>query len=612
MRFIGVWFRRFMGMKLRMKLIVFYVLLILIPSLVNGLIHYRTSSDIILNNSRESMMEIVKKNNEIIDILLSGIEQRTLSLISDPDLFHLFDRTKPENDLELVRMDKKATLILNKYFGQDQALYSAQLVTSYYSFGGTTTITTNSPYVSVSPQGFLASDIYAEAKGGKGRLIWTPTYDFTEKFNQAQLLPMEPRFRYMFSASRVVNSAPLIDGLVQTLDAAIERPVLLLNFNESFYRSVFARSLSIKGSYFYIVTPQGHVISHPDIGKLGTIQADEVVDQARLSASGTLLSRMNGEEMLVCYDVSHATGWITVSVVPYKELIGNLPVVRYWDLLMTAMSTMLAIVLAYMASGWLTQPIKRLLVAIQLTGSGDFSTKIPEPSGFEFRILIQKFNQMNGRIQDLIRENYEVRLREKEAEIMALNLQLNPHFLYNTLNIINWMAIEKEQRSISRMIVSLSTMLQYTVKNKKEQVRLQDELEWLKSYLHIMEQRFEGVFTVHYELEMLPGDARVPKLFLQPIVENAILHGFESMEHGGLILLSGEQRNGALHFRVEDNGRGMSEESLQALRSPEAQGIGIGNVEQRIKLLYGEIYGLSIASVPGRGTTVTIVIPYER
>ncbi|MDQ8737709.1 sensor histidine kinase [Paenibacillus sp. LHD-38] len=600
-------------MKFRTKLILFFVLLISLPSVINGYINYNASSDIIVRNARDSIQEIVKKNNEIGDIVYKNIEERTVALISDPDLFRLFDRPQPANDYELVKMDRQATAILYKYFGHSQDFYTVQLMTSYYSFGsGTHTYTTNSPFVSVSPEGFQKSYIYEQVKERQGSIVWVPTYDLTRVYNQEQLFGMDQKFKMVFSSARMINSSPIIDGVSHSWPESVERPVLLINFNEEFYRNTVEQRLPVPDSYFYIVSRDGQIVTHPDISKLGTIDENEWYLHEFKASSGTSLVKEDGEDVLIAYDTSKVTDWITVSVIPYNQLLRNLPTVRYMDLLIALALIVMAIVIASFIAGRLTNPIKKMLVAIQLTGSGDFSTKIPDQSQLEFRILIKKFNHMNEKIQELIKENYESTLREKEAEIMALNLQLNPHFLYNTLNIINWMAIDRDDRAISKMIVSLSTMLQYTVNNKQEIVKLKDDLEWLRSYTHIMENRFEGVFKVEYELDQLPGDCKVPKLFLQPIVENAIIHGFEALEKGGVIRISGQVRGEMLFFEVSDNGKGMSAQHVQTLLNPEAKGIGVKNIAQRISLIYGERSQLHIHSEIGKGTVVAVTIPLQK
>ncbi|KQO00634.1 cache domain-containing sensor histidine kinase [Paenibacillus sp. Leaf72] len=608
---------RVRDMKFRTRLILFFVLLITLPSVLNGILHYSASSDIIVTNARDSMLEIVKKNNEIGDIVFSNIEERTVSLISDPDLYRLFNRPKPQNDYELVQMDRQATVILNKYFGHDQDLYTAQLVTSYFSFGsGSGMYTSSSPFVSADPQGFRKSAIYKEVMASRGSLIWVPTYDLTRAFQQEALYDMDAKFRMVFSCARLLNSSPIIDGAIYNWPEHVERPVLLLNFNESFYQRSVQQSLSaVQGSYFYIVSKDGKIVTHPELSKLGTADHNQWYKTEFRQPFGTSLVKENGEDVLISYDTSQVTGWVTVNVTPYKQLLGNLPAIRYMDILSGVALLIISIVIASFIAGRLTQPIKKMLVAIQMTGAGDFTAKIPDQPQLEFRILTKKFNVMNDKIRELIQENYESRLREKETEIMALNLQLNPHFLYNTLNIINWMAIDRDEPAISRMIVSLSSMLQYTVKNKQEMVRLRDDLNWLQSYTHIMENRFDGIFKVAYDLEGVPEDSLVPKLFLQPLVENAMIHGFESGEpgeQGGLVNISGRMVEDRLLFEVSDNGKGMSPQQAADARSKEGAGIGMSNVISRLALLYGEQAELRVRSKPGEGTTITVVIPLQR
>ncbi len=139
---------------------------------------------------------------------------------------------------------------------------------------------------------------------------------------------------------------------------------------------------------------------------------------------------------------------------------------------------------------------------------------------------------MNGKIQRLIEENYESKIKEKEAEITALNLQLDPHFMYNTLNLINLISVENGQDEVSEMIVSLSTMLKYTVKSQKPLVPFKDDWEYLKSYMYIIKKRFEGKFYFQYEMDPRLFVYGVPKFFLQPFVENALVHAFDSQADG--------------------------------------------------------------------------------
>ncbi|MCA1291975.1 sensor histidine kinase [Paenibacillus sp. alder61] len=604
-------FRRFARLKFRTKLIVYYVLLITLPMILISYAYYRTSSDIILKNASDSMREVVKKNNQYNDIVLNRIKDQSLSLLADPDLFRLFDRPRPTDLLELLRMDREVSEILNKYYASEPGIGSVQLVTSYYSFGGMASSTSRPTFVSVRPEKLHASGVYQQAARADGRLIWVPTYDFAKQFDQQELADMDPGYRYVFSAAQLLKSSIVQNGVVHSWGERTENPLLLINFNESFFRSSQVSGSAIEGATMYVVSERGDIVAHPDGGKIARTEAADWLKAAVRTGTGTLVSRVNGEKVLICYDTSEITGWLSVLVVPYGRLISDLPLIHTYSLYIAAVLIGVSVAVAYMISGRLTKPIKKLLVAIQLTGSGVFSTKIPEQDDVEFGILIRKFNQMNEKISDLIDENYKTQLREKEAEIMALNLQLNPHFLYNTLNVINWMALERNETAISQMLVSLSTMLQYTVKNKQELVSFGDDLIWLKSYLHIMEMRYFGVFETRYELDEIPLDCRVPKMFLQPVVENAIIHGFSSVSNGGLLRIAGRDAGDRLEFIVEDNGRGMEAEALESLWRPEAAGVGLKNVNNRIKLLYGESYGMQAFSIPGGGTRMKITLPKQ-
>ncbi|MFD1179432.1 sensor histidine kinase [Paenibacillus puldeungensis] len=606
--------RRLNRLKFRTKLIIYYVFLITLPMVLISYAYYTTSSDVILKNASDSMQEVVKKNNQVTDIVLTRVKDQSLSLLADPDLFHLFDRPQPTDLLELLQMDRKVSDILNKYYASEPSIDSVQLVTSYYSFGGMASLTSRPTFVSVNPSKLRSSALYQEALKADGKMIWFPTYDFAKQFDQGELRDMDPRYRFVFSAAQLLKSSIVQNGVVKSWGKRTEYPMLLINFNESFFRSLKGSDSTTDGSYMFVVTPQGQIVAHPDPAKLTSIETSDWLENAIKAKSGTAISKVNDQKVLICYDTSDMTGWIGVLVVPYEHLLSDLPLIHTYSLYIAAILIAISIGVAYMISGWLTHPIKKLLVAIQLTGSGVFSTKIPEQNDFEFGILIRKFNLMNEKISDLINENYKTQLREKEAEIMALNLQLNPHFLYNTLNVINWMALERNEEAISKMLVCLSTMLQYTVKNKQELVRFEDDLTWLKSYLHIMEQRYYGVFETELVLDDIHPDCKVPKMFMQPIVENAIIHGFSAKSGGGLLRISGCGREGLLEFTITDNGKGIDEETLRSVQSPDSDtsGVGVANVKNRIKLLYGEPYGIDINTTMDEGTQVTIRIPMER
>ena len=216
---------------------------------------------------------------------------------------------------------------------------------------------------------------------------------------------------------------------------------------------------------------------------------------------------------------------------------------------------------------------------------------------------------MGEKIHDLIEENYKGEIRNKESEIMALTLQLNPHFLYNTLNIVNMMALEEGNIDVSRIILNLSDMLQYTFRNKQELVVFEEEYMWLQNYLYIMQVRFEDVFSVSWEIDKEIFQCRVPKLLLQPLVENAIVHGFRGIDRKGELVIAGRKEEDKVYLEVKDNGRGMSQEELKKVLETDSGRIGLGNAVRRIQLIYGERGNLHVETEAGKGTKIRVSFP---
>lgn len=218
---------------------------------------------------------------------------------------------------------------------------------------------------------------------------------------------------------------------------------------------------------------------------------------------------------------------------------------------------------------------------------------------------------MNQNLQMLVHEKYEMMIQKRDTEIMSLNIQMNPHFLYNSLNIINWVCLKGEQENASKMLLDLSRMLQYTSQNGDVLVPLWEDLDWLKRYIGIMQKRYQDQFEVSMDIPEYLRSLEVPKLFLQPFVENAIVHGFKNYQDSGKIWISAEEEENDILFYVEDNGCGICEEDLKEVLNKERKSIGVRNTNKRIRMIYGEKYGVTISSQLEEGTVVTIRLPLK-
>ena len=221
---------------------------------------------------------------------------------------------------------------------------------------------------------------------------------------------------------------------------------------------------------------------------------------------------------------------------------------------------------------------------------------------------------MNEHIERLIKENYEVKLSEKELEIQMINMQFNPHFLYNMLNTISLMALENGQEQISEMLIKLSYMMRYSAKTTSVIVPFREDLHYIEAYISAMQLRTNGHFEYRCNVDPALMDYPVPKFMLQPFVENAIQHGF-SLDHPDFtytLRIDGHCEGNVLLFSIADNGKGLEEQAIETLWKKENAGIGIANTHKRIQLYYGKDYGVSIQSKPQAGVVITVRIPYER
>ena len=220
---------------------------------------------------------------------------------------------------------------------------------------------------------------------------------------------------------------------------------------------------------------------------------------------------------------------------------------------------------------------------------------------------------MIQKINSLIQTVYQAELLKKEAEYAALQAQINPHFLYNTLDTICWQAKLKNNEDIFETTYSLSRLLRASMSNKDPFVTVKQELDYVHDYIRIQKARYRQRISVSVKVEKEVESVRIPKLILQPIVENAFVHGLEEKGESGVLSVRGilNQEEETVTFVIKDDGVGMTEEQIESVYSQKEKGFGLHSVHKRIQILYGEAYGLKILSEPGRGTTVILRVPIE-
>lgn len=330
---------------------------------------------------------------------------------------------------------------------------------------------------------------------------------------------------------------------------------------------------------------------------------------------GYQIIKEHGQRYFVCYLKSSKTGWTYVNVFPYSEIYGQNQNLRYLMvvgfLLLFLVSALILKKLAHM----IVKPLEHLTESMQIVETGDFDRAREflgtSPQKDEIGLMTQEFKVTLDKIDNLIHENYEKQLLLKDTKYKMLQAQINPHFLYNTLNSINWMILARKNEEAAEMTVALGTILRAAL-NKQQYATLEEELDSLRKYITIQEYRYRKrvVFSVESETS---GQYLIPHMTLQPLVENSIYHGVEKMLTPCRISVGVREEKERIVITVSDNGPGMTEEELEAVRSftaePKGHGIGLKNIYERLKMAFDQEADFKIESASGNGTTVTIRIP---
>lgn len=362
----------------------------------------------------------------------------------------------------------------------------------------------------------------------------------------------------------------------------------------------------------FLIDEEGMVLSHNgkeqigiNIKELGIVPSDEefLIKDVKL----------NGEDCIVVTtelgNSSKRIGfpWKLCTAVPYNVLNQNIEHIQFLLLVFSAIVAILASILSFHLSAKLTDAIKRLGEKIKSINADNLKQFLDPSPRDELWELEQGYNEMLKRINDLLEKNKQEQIKKRELEFTALQAQINPHFLYNTLDTIGWIATLKNQPEIEQMVMELSRFFRLCLHKGDELVTLEDELGIVSSYLKIEQLRNPGKFDVVYEIQEDLLQIKVPKIMLQPIVENSIKHGISQVRRHGLITIRGYHIDDDVYLEIQDNGNGIQSKSTQLKGS----NYGLKNIRERIQLEYGKQYGLSIESREGEGTTVQIHISFE-
>lgn len=381
---------------------------------------------------------------------------------------------------------------------------------------------------------------------------------------------------------------------------------------QEFFNNIIQDISNKYKSISYIVDQDGKIMCSNDSAMVGKDFPHRLIKDSE----SDLFYAINSSKKIFLYqNVPMSNDWIMIITIPENELNREVAYINSTILLYCLIAIILCIVIGIIIVFRLTKPTELLLKGMHAFGNGDFTQRLSLTSNDEIGKIGQEFNNMADKIENLVEKVLRMEITQKQAEIDMLKMQINPHFLYNTLDTISWMATMNDQEEISDMAIALGNLLRATIK-KDSFITVEEEIKSLSDYLFIQEYRFGDKIKVEYDIQDEALNCVIPNFILQPIIENAIYHGLEPTLEGGILKIEIKILQNMLLFRIIDNGVGMSEEEIKELYKQfrtenDNQIIGLKNVYRRIQLIYNKRSEFYVKSRKDEGTEVGFKIPLD-
>lgn len=391
--------------------------------------------------------------------------------------------------------------------------------------------------------------------------------------------------------------------------------VFFIDLNYSAISELCDQSTVGTKGYAFILDARGNIVYHPQQQQLYNELQTENISLIMDTEDDTVLTGTGSNGKLYSISRSDKTGWTVVDCTNVRELLSKSRQAQSIYVLTAVILVIVALLFSRFMARSITLPIQKLRDSMKKVQEGDFSVSdVVVDSDNEIGSLTKSFDVMTHRIQELMEQNVHEQEEKRKSELKALQSQINPHFLYNTLDSIIWMAEGRKYEEVVLMTASLARLLRQSISNEDEVVPIANEVEYAKGYLTIQKMRYKD--KLEFQIDVDPSILHIPliKLVLQPIIENAIYHGLKYKESKGLLIIKGFMKDGNAVLQVIDDGVGMSEETLAHIYDRHkvnyhSNGVGVYNVQKRLKLYYGEDYGITYESAEDKGTTATITIP---
>lgn len=578
-------FKRFRDFSIRTKLIIGFLTILLPLVLILSIVFYSYSAEIVLKQSLEQTREIVEQFSISLDNYM-GLMRNKMEILAD----------SPTIQEELNTHQDKEDIKNDSFYSRNKRI--RRIMLQIYS-----SVTMNDV------------EIYGINETNHYLSLWSKKYEIPDKdilFENANL----SKGRSVLVNN--INDADTIQMIKMVKDLQTYKPIGYIRFGlKRNYIEKMAKNINF-GSDGSVV------IFDENLNKISGIAHDSALSKLlkEKPSIGNFSYSEGKNEYTAVHIHSDSTGWTTVGVIPLRYINKDLAGIQYLTVIIIVLTIIIGVTVSVIIAQSLILPLENTVNALEKFSRGDFAVRLKENRCDEIGKLNRIFNKAIKEINELMQKVTQSEILNKEMEFKTLQSQMNPHFLYNTLDTINWLAFKEKQTEICNLVAAISSLIRASISNKKSIITIEHELDYVKNYIYIQHIRYKDRFDTIYDIDESLLKQAVPKLIIQPIVENAIIHGIENSKNKNLLYISVKRENECIVIIVKDTGIGMTDEKVsELLKEPlNAEGdeqkahtnLGLYAVHKRIQLMYGDLYGLTVHSQAGEGTTVTLHIPFTK
>ncbi|WP_186576031.1 cache domain-containing sensor histidine kinase [Aquibacillus kalidii] len=583
------------NLPIRFKLISHFLIISIIPIICLGLLINWTVERVVEQQVNDNTLQLISKVNETFEFYINNMQSITYYIASNEKVQNFFS-TEVQN-----------RTIHNQY---DIQRYLRNFTTLSPEVAGVLVVNSDGKYVS--------NELYVPPSKDLREESW-----YQEAVNNKGIFKIigQPKNR---SISSLVNYKN--DEVVSVVRAVIDpftqkvQGVILIDLKLRVIAETLVDIRLGKTGYLMLVDDQQRTIYQPDEPLVEKIPEEWIKGKT----SGSFSKKVNSQKLQFIYQKSPFSDWTTIGVFPTEETIYEIREIRFYLVIFVVILMFFGLPVSYFLSNSISKPISQLMLFMRKAEEGKLDVRYKEKRHDEIGMLGRSFNKMLSQINELLRLTERHERQKREAEFRSLQANINPHFLYNTLDTIQWMARKKKANDVAEVVESLAKLFRIGLSKGRDAITLNMEIEHIESYLLIQKTRYRDKLNYQIDIDEGARSLYVLKFILQPIVENAIYHGIKQRRGAGHITVMAREKETKLSIMICDDGVGMTDEQLQEMRKAlseavertenpsenrDKKGYGMLNVQARILLAFGKSYGINIDSYEGEGTQVEIILP---